>query len=219
MSGQPSSAGSGWIDVTIPIRPGMPVFPGDPPVTIELAQAISEGASCNVTRLDMGAHTGTHIDAPVHFIEGAAGADAVPLEALIGPSWVVDATALTADIDQEALDGLDIPDGESRLLFKTTNSGLWERAEFADAFIGLTDGAARALAARGMALVGADYLSIAPHGKAAPTHYALLKAGVVILEGLDLREVEPACRCASSAATARRPGCCCTDGEPAWADD
>lgn len=183
--------GAGWIDVTVPVRAGMPVFPGDPPVRIGLAQAMAEGASCNVTRLDMGAHTGTHVDAPVHFIEGAAGADAVPLEALIGPAWVVDATAVTADIDQEALRGLDIPDGEYRLLFKTSNSRLWEKEEFCEGFIGLTDGAARALAARGIALVGADYLSIAPHGKAASTHYAFLKAGVVILEGLDLRDVEP----------------------------
>jgi arylformamidase len=191
VSGQPSPAGAGWIDVTIPIRLGMLVFPGDPPVRIELAQAMADGASCNVTRMDMGAHTGTHVDAPVHFIEGAAGADAVSLEALIGPAWVVDATALTADIDEEKLRSLDIPDGESRLLFKTTNSTLWDRDEFADAFIGLTDGAARALAARGFALLGADYLSIAPHGKAAATHYALLKAGVVIVEGLDLRKVDP----------------------------
>jgi len=191
VSGEPSFAGGGWIDVTIPIRPGMPVFPGDPPVRIELAQAIAEGASCNVTRLDMGAHTGTHIDAPVHFIQGANGADAVPLEALIGPAWVVDATRTSGEIDEQALDDLDIPDEESRLLFKTPNSALWDRDDFSDAFIGLTDAAARALAARGIALVGADYLSIAPHGKAAPTHYAFLKAGVVIVEGLDLREVDP----------------------------
>jgi arylformamidase len=117
VSGQPSRAGAGWIDITIPIRPGMPVFPGDPPVRIELAQAIADGASCNVTRLDMGAHTGTHVDAPVHFLEGAGGADSVPLEALIGPAWVVDATAMSADIDDETLQTLDIPDGESRLLF------------------------------------------------------------------------------------------------------
>jgi arylformamidase len=182
---------NGWIDVTIPISPGMPVFPGDPPVRIELAQAIADGASCNVTRLDMGAHTGTHVDAPVHFIEGAGGADAVSLEALIGPAWVVDATALTTDINEDALESLNIPEAESRLLFKTANSRLWERLGFSDGFIGLTDGAARALAARRIALVGADYLSIAPHGKAAPTHYALLKAGVVILEGLDLRDVAP----------------------------
>jgi len=185
------TSGIGWIDITVPIQAGMPVFPGDPPVRIELAQAMSSGASCNVTRLDMGAHTGTHVDAPVHFIEGAAGADAISLEALIGPAWVVDGLGLSGEIDEAALESLEIPAGESRLLFKTPNSALWERESFSDAFIGLTDGAARTLVARGIALVGADYLSIAPHGKAAPTHYAFLKAGVVILEGLDLRHVEP----------------------------
>ncbi len=184
-------AKTGWIDVTVPIRPGMAVFPGDPPVRIELAQAIASGASCNVTRLDMGAHTGTHVDAPVHFIEGAAGAEALPLETLIGPAWVVDGTHLAGQIDERALEALVIPESESRLLFKTRNSALWEREEFSDAFIGVTDAAARALVARGIALVGADYLSIAPHGKAAPTHHAFLKAGVVILEGIDLREIEP----------------------------
>jgi len=191
VSARPSSAGAGWIDVTIPIRPGMPVFPGDPPVRIELAQAIAEGAACNVTRLDMGAHTGTHIDAPVHFIEGAAGAEALPLEALIGPAWVVDATHLRSEIDERALAGLAIPADATRVLFKTPNSSLWDREGFSDDFIGLTDRAARALVARGIVLVGADYLSIAPHGKAAPTHHAFLKAGVVIVEGLDLRDVEP----------------------------
>ena len=169
----------------------MPVFPGDPPVRIELAQAIAEGAACNVTRLDMGAHTGTHIDAPVHFIEGAAGAEALPLEALIGPAWVVDATDLRSEIDERALAGLAIPGDATRVLFKTPNSSLWDREGYSDDFIGLTDGAARALVARGIVLVGADYLSIAPHGKAAPTHHAFLKAGVVIVEGLDLRDVEP----------------------------
>jgi arylformamidase len=191
MSREPHLASSGWIDVTVPIDAGMAIFPGDPPVRIDLAQAISKGASCNVTRLDMGAHTGTHIDAPVHFIEGASGADAVPLEALIGPAWVVDGTHLDGEIDERALHALDIPDGQTRILFKTRNSALWERPRFSDDFIGLTDGAARALVGRGIALVGADYLSIAPHGKAAPTHHAFLKAGVVILEGLDLRGVEP----------------------------
>ena len=114
-----------------------------------------------------------------------------PLEALIGPAWVVDGTHLAGEIDQGALEGLVIPASESRLLFKTPNSALWAREGFSDAYIGLTDAAARALVARGIALVGADYLSIAPHGKAAPTHHAFLKAGVVILEGIDLREIEP----------------------------
>ena len=191
MNAHPDPRSAGWVDVTVPIRPGMAVFPGDPPLRIELAQAIASGASCNVTRLDMGAHTGTHVDAPVHFIEGGAGAEALPLEALIGPAWVVDGTHLAGEIDEGALKGLGIPASESRLLFKTPNSALWAREGFSDDYIGLTDAAARALVARGIALVGADYLSIAPHGKAAPTHHAFLKAGVVILEGIDLREIEP----------------------------
>ena len=101
MSGGPSFAGGSWIDITIPIRPGMPVFPGDPPVRIELAQAIAEGASCNVTRLDMGAHTGTHIDAPVHFIQGASGADGVPTGSLLGALLVRHAAGDWGDLGAE----------------------------------------------------------------------------------------------------------------------
>jgi arylformamidase len=181
-----------WIDVTVPIRPGMQVFPGDPPFRVELVKSIGrDGEVCNLSRIDMGAHTGTHVDAPLHFIAGASGAEAVPLDALIGPAWVVDATHLSEEIDEAALSRLTIPDGEARLLFKTPNSRLWDREGFAGDFIGLTDGAARALVEHGIRLVGADYLSIAPFGRAAPTHRAFLEAGVVIVEGLDLRDVPP----------------------------
>jgi arylformamidase len=182
----------GWIDITVPIRPGMHVFPGDPPFRVELVKSIGRDHEvCNLSRIDMGAHTGTHVDAPVHFIAGASGAEAVPLDALIGPAWVVDATKLTEHINEGVLSRLPIPEGEPRLLFKTPNSALWDQDGFSEDFIGLTDGAARGLVDGGIRLVGADYLSIAPHGRAAPTHRVFLEAGVVILEGLDLRDVAP----------------------------
>ena len=179
------------IDISVPVRPGMIVFEGDPPVRRELAQSLAKGGICNVSRLDCGVHTGTHIDAPVHFIEGAAGIEATPLDALIGDCVVVDATAAVRHIDGDALAGLAIPAGAQRVLFKTPNSRLWERDAFSREFIGLTEDAARALVSRGARLVGIDYLSIAPYGEPAPTHVALLDAGVVILEGLDLRDVTP----------------------------
>lgn len=183
---------SGWIDVTVPIREGMQVFPGDPPFRVELVKSIGRDEEvCNLSRIGMGAHTGTHVDAPRHFIAGASGAEAVPLDALIGPTWVVDATKLTDHIDESSVSRLPIPKGEPRLLFKTPNSALWDQDDFSENFIGLTDGAARALVDRGVKLVGADYLSIAPHGRAAPTHRVFLEAGVVIVEGLDLRDVAP----------------------------
>jgi arylformamidase len=182
---------AGWIDVSVSLQPGVPTFPGDPTYNIALAIAMADGAICNVSRLDMGVHTGTHLDAPSHFIEGAGGTESIQLDACIGPAWVVDATALSGNIGPTELGRLDIPPDETRLLFKTPNSELWNRPGFSDAFIGLDGEAARVLAERGVRLVGADYLSIAPFGNPAPTHLALLSAGVVIIEGLDLRAVEP----------------------------
>jgi arylformamidase len=179
------------IDISVPIRPGMVVWPGDPPVTLERMKSMTDGAHSNVTRLDFGAHTGTHVDAPVHFIDGADGVDRVPLEALIGPAIVVDATAVERHFDSEVLRGLDIPDGAERLLFKTRNSGLWASDRFETGFLGITEDGARWIVDRGVRLVGIDYLSIAPHGQSVPTHRVLLGAGVAILEGVDLRDVEP----------------------------
>jgi len=179
-----------WIDVSVPIRPGMVVFEGDPDVVVARTAEMADGAICNLSRLDLGAHTGTHIDAPVHFIPGAPGIDATPLDACIGPAYVADATHLTGHIDAAALEALNIPDGTERLLFKTRNSTLWVLHAFSRDFIGLREDAALEMVARGVRLVGIDYLSIAPFDDPAPTHIALLRAGVVILEGLDLRSVE-----------------------------
>ena len=86
-------------DITVPIRTAMPIYDGDPAVKIEPASSLSNGDSANVSVLHFGAHTGTHVDAPVHFIEGAPGADALPLEALIGAAWVVDGMHLAGEVD------------------------------------------------------------------------------------------------------------------------
>src|SRR5688500_464691 len=169
----------------------MPVFSGDPTFSSELAASIAAGGLANVSRLDMGAHTGTHFDAPAHFIDGAPTSEAMPIEVGIGPAWVVDARGLDGTITADDLVGLDIPAGETRLLFRTRNSDLWATDGFAEDFIGIDESAAGRLVDHGARLVGADYLSIAPYGDPAPTHRALLGGGVWILEGLDLRAVEP----------------------------
>ena len=179
------------LDITVTIRPGMIIYEGDPDVGLQRTASIAEGAICNVSRLDLGVHTGTHIDAPVHFIEGGVGAEATPLDALMGPAYVVDATGVDADIDEETLGNLDLPLEASRVLFKTPNSELWSLPRFSPDFFGLTEGAARALAERGLRLVALDYLSVAPKSDPAPTHLTLLSDGIVILEGIDLRNVEP----------------------------
>jgi arylformamidase len=178
-------------DITIPIRNGRIVYEGDPPVSITRAAAISEGQPANVSRIDFGAHTGTHIDAPVHFIEGGGGIETLPLDVLVGPAHVIDATHLRGNIDAAALASMDIPRGAERVLFKTANSALWDRDAFSPDFIGLTGDGAAALVERGARLAGIDYLSVAPHAHPAPAHHALLAGKVVILEGLDLRGIDP----------------------------
>lgn len=169
------------LDVSVPIREGMVIYPGDPAVKLELAAAIAHGSPVNLTRIDFALHTGTHVDAPVHFLEGAAGIDSTPLAALIGPCEVVEVPDLSRDSVARA------PEAAERVLFKTPNSELWASDEFADDFARLDGEAARLLVERGVKLVGVDYLSVGDE----EAHHALLEAGVVPVEGLDLRGVDP----------------------------
>ena len=180
-----------WIDVSVPIRHEMMTFEGDPGVQLVRTSEIAAGAVCNVSRLDFGVHSGTHVDAPVHFLGGAGGIETVPLDALMGPAVVVDTTGVDGLIDAAALDRLAIPVGAERVLFRGTNCDLWAEPAFAPRFVALAADGARALVERGVRLVGNDYLSIAPFGDPVATHQILLGAGVVVLEGLDLRTVEP----------------------------
>ena len=187
-----ASAGGGWTDVSVPLEAGLPIFEGDPTFHIERAFSIAGGAACNVSRVDMGVHSGTHLDAPLHFIDGAPGSDGIPLSAGLGAAWVVDATGLSgAAISASDLATLDIPAGETRLLFKTRNSALWGRPGFQASFIGFDETAATDLVARGVRFLAIDYLSIGPFGAAVETHQVLLGAGIAILEGADLRNIEP----------------------------
>lgn len=180
-----------WTDISVPLVAGMPVFTGDPAYSIERAASIAAGGLANISRIDMGAHTGTHFDAPAHFLDGAATSEAMPLDIGIGPAWVVDARRARSTITARDIAALDIPPDETRLLFRTSNSELWASEGFSDAFIGIDRGGAQLLVERGTRLVGADYLSVAPFGDPAPTHQVLLGGGAWILEGLDLRGVEP----------------------------
>ena len=179
------------IDISVPIHPAMAVWPGDPPVALERTSSMADGAHDNVSSIRFGVHAGTHVDAPVHFIADGAGVDLVPLDALIGPAFVVDATAVDRHLDAGIMPTLSIPAGATRVLFKTTNSELWDFDQFEAGFLGITEDGARWLVDRGVRLVGIDYLSVAPYGASAPTHLVLLEAGVAILEGIDLRGVEP----------------------------
>jgi arylformamidase len=176
------------IDITVGIRSGMIIYEGDPDVRFTAHASMADGDRYNLTRLDLGVHTGTHVDAPVHFIPDGGGVETLPLDAFFGPAWVVDATGHHRDLDEGMLD---IPDGAERVLLQTNNSRLWDLDTFSPDYIGLMPAAAEMLVARGVRLVGIDYLSIAPAADPVPTHLVLLHAGVVILEGLDLRGVAP----------------------------
>jgi arylformamidase len=176
-------------DITTPIYAGMPVYEGDPPVEISLIQSIKRGDSCNVSRLLMGAHTGTHVDAANHFIDDTGGVDEIPFDTLIGPVRVIDLSGIEA-ISADTLAGVNLG-GVDRLLFKTSNSRLWNDEGFRKDSAYLTGDAAERLVEAGVKLVGMDYLSIEKFGAAPATaHLALLGAGVVILEGINLSEVE-----------------------------
>jgi arylformamidase len=175
------------IDVTVPVRPEMPIYEGNPGVRLTRVQTIEEGATSNVSELELGVHTGTHVDAPLHFIEGGEATETLPLEVLIGPAEVVDGTSLEGPIDAESLARLELPKQAERLILKTRNSELWARSDFTRDFSRLTADGARLLIGRGARLVALDYLSIGD----ADAHRVLLGSGVVALEGLDLRAVEP----------------------------
>ncbi|HVN62333.1 MAG TPA: cyclase family protein [Gaiellaceae bacterium] len=174
------------IDISVPVRPGMHVWEGDPPFRIDQVATVA-GDGYNATRLDLGTHTGTHIDAPLHFVDGGATVDSIRLETLVGPCHVVDATAVEGQLDAAAVAGLGLPPVTERLLFKTRNGALWDRESFASDWVAFTGDGAEALLALDVRLAGIDYLTIGDED----AHHVLLGAGVVPLEGLDLRDVEP----------------------------
>jgi len=175
------------LDVSIPIRTRMPIYPANPGVALRRIDAIADGAVANVSAVDLGAHTGTHVDAPNHFLDGAGGVDTVALAPLIGPAVVVDATAVDKTLDAAAVAAAGVPAGAERVLFKTRNSQLWEQDEFSEDFVSFDASGARALLDAGVSLVGIDYLSVGDPG----AHRALLGADVAVVEGLDLRAAEP----------------------------
>jgi arylformamidase len=175
-------------DVTVPIRSQMPIYEGDPGVDIQTWSALAKGDSANVSFLHFGAHTGTHVDAPAHFVEGGRRIDALPLEVLIGPARVVRVPDDVAVIDLDFVAESDLR-GVERVLFHTRNSSFWNES-FRKDFTHLLPEAAEKLVEMGVRLVGTDYLSIEKfHSGHHRTHLTLLANNVVIVEGLNLSEV------------------------------
>jgi arylformamidase len=181
---------SEWIDISVPLRTGMVHWPDNPPVRIERALDIERGDGANVSTLSMGSHTGTHMDAPVHFLQAGKGIDKLPMSVAIGRARVIQIE------DEESIKpGELVPHkirkGE-RILFKTRNSGrCWETDSFVKDFVYLSKEGAKYLIDRGVRLVGIDYLSIGGYkADGSDTHRYLLGAGIWIVEGLNLAEVE-----------------------------
>lgn len=172
-------------DVTMTLTHSMPTYPGEPGPALTPVKRMSKGDPANVSSLSIGLHTGTHVDAPGHFIEGASGVEALPLEALCGPARIVridDPEAVRPD----ALEKAEL-NGVTRVLFQTRNRALISDPTFRKDFVYITPEAAEGLVARGVRLVGIDYLSVEAFDAPSPrTHLILLEAGVVVLEGLDL---------------------------------
>jgi arylformamidase len=180
-------------DISLPISSGMPVWPGDPSVELEKVSSMDAGAHDNISRLACSVHTGTHVDAPHHFLNDHRTVDTLSLDTLVGPARVIQIPDDVALINAGTLEKAGIPSGTLRLLLKTRNSLLWQRGEkrFATDFVGISLDGAEWLVQAGLKLVGIDYLSIAPYKQSIPTHQALLNPGVVILEGVDLSAVSP----------------------------
>ena len=174
-------ASSEWLDVSVPIYAGMVHYPDNPSIEIEKIMELEKGDICTISRLAMGSHTGTHIDAPSHFLPGGTGADEVPLEHLVGPARVIeikDPNAVKAEELRSHNLGL-----HERLLFKTSNSErCWNGPQFVHDSIAIAEDAASYLAELKTLAVGIDYLSAG----SPETHRTLLGAGVVIIEGLNL---------------------------------
>ena len=179
-------------DISLMLSPNMPTWPGDPSLVLERVKKIEEGSHSNVSRLELSVHTGTHVDAPYHFLSKGKTVDTLSLSHLTGRvyvSYLPDVSQITAEVLERA----EIPPRTRRILFKTRNSEIWARNEktFQTDFVAITPDGADFLVKRGIKLVGIDYLSVAPFGDSQVTHQKLLSGGVIIIEGVDLSQVPP----------------------------
>jgi arylformamidase len=182
---------SPWIDVTAPLHAGTPHWPDQPDVKLERMVSMDDGAVCNVSMLHMSVHTGTHMDAPLHFVANGIGMDQMPLEATIGPCRVVEIKDKES-IKVKHLKPLKLRQGE-RLLIKTINSKrCWNDSKFVEDFVYISQDAAAYMVEHGIMTVGVDYLSVGGFFKdGIETHHHLLRACVWIIEGLNLSKVKP----------------------------
>ncbi len=178
-------------DISLTISPTMPVWPGDPTIILERVSKIEEGGASNVSRFVTSVHTGTHVDAPVHFLPGEKSVENLSLDVLLGPAQVVKIPTDVGLITSDVLETCHFEEDIQRVIFKTRNSRYWDEKTplFHKDFVAISPDGAEFLVNRKIRLVGIDYLSVAPYRESRPTHEILLQAGIVLLEGLDLGRV------------------------------
>jgi arylformamidase len=178
------------IDVTVPLDANLPTYPGNTPYSLEAVKRIARGDSSNVSTLHMSAHCGTHIDAPFHFFDTGSGAEGLALEMLVGRARVLEITSRKG-VGAEDLAAANLSE-DIRVLIKTSNSRLWGSPEFHQDFVGVSEAGAKYLVEHGIKVVGVDYLSVEQFkNPGAPAHHVLLGAGIIVIEGLNLRDVDP----------------------------
>jgi len=180
-------------DISLTVTPQLPVWPGDPEVTLERVVKMEDGAHNNVSRLALSAHTGTHVDAPYHFIADGNTIETLDLNVLTGTTFVVETPTGSSLLGKADLIQAGIKPGMTRVLLKTGNSAYWQQPNlpFQEGFAAVAPDGAAYLVECGVRLIGIDYLSIAPFSDSVPTHRILLGARVVILEGVSLSAVQP----------------------------
>lgn len=177
-------------DISLPLRSGGVVYPGNPAISITAQQAISQGAGANVSRLDLGSHSGTHVDSPKHFFDDGAGVDALPLDVLMGPARLLAMGDDVMSVGEAELRAHDLA-GVTRVLIRTRNSAWLSAGDpaFHPDYTYLAPDGADYLVSLGVKLVGVDYLSVEQfHSGHHRTHRTLLERGIVIVEGLQLSE-------------------------------
>lgn len=180
-----------WIDVSIPVSSALPVWPGDPIPKLTWLSQLRRGDEVNLSKIDMSLHSGTHIDAPSHFIDGGQTIDEIPLELLIGVVQVISVPKELKVIDDRFLDLLD-PDIQENIFFKTNNSidHLLYDKHFTKDFVAIDPSGAKWLVDHKKKVIGIDYLSVAPFWDSTEPHKILLGANVMVVEGLDLCKIE-----------------------------